>query len=244
MIEEIIQNNAENAAETNTTGNICLDETAENITINPEEHLGLVRLCANRFRNKGIEYDDLYSTGCIGLMKAANAFESERGLKFSTYAVPVILGEIKRLFRDGGAVKVSRTAKELSLKVTRIRDDCMKETGKEPTISELAKKLNTSEEDIIEALNVSLPTISLTVNDDDENEEIDIRVEAPDTVTLDLISLRQVMTFLDDFEKKLLYLRYFKNLTQVQTAEILDMTQVQVSRKEKKILTFLREKLE
>ena len=93
----------------------------------PEENLGLVHLCANRFRGRGIEYDDLYSAGCIGLLKAAEAFDCERGVKFSTYAVPVILGEIKRLFRDGGTVKVSRSLKELSLKAVRVRDEMSKE---------------------------------------------------------------------------------------------------------------------
>lgn len=106
----------------------------------PEENLGLVHLCANRFRGRGIEYDDLYSAGCIGLLKAAEAFDCERGVKFSTYAVPVILGEIKRLFRDGGTVKVSRSLKELSLKAVRVRDEMSKELGREPTLSELGKK--------------------------------------------------------------------------------------------------------
>ena len=101
-----------------------------------EENLGLVRLCANRFRGKGIEYDDLYSTGCIGLIKAVNGFDSERGVKFSTYAVPVILGEIKRLFRDGGTVKVSRSIKELFMKITRIKEDFSRKYGREPLISE------------------------------------------------------------------------------------------------------------
>lgn len=105
----------------------------------PEENLGLVHLCANRFRGRGIEYDDLYSAGCIGLLKAAEAFDCERGVKFSTYAVPVILGEIKRLFRDGGTVKVSRSLKELSLKAVRVRDEMSKELGREPTLSELGK---------------------------------------------------------------------------------------------------------
>ena len=92
-----------------------------------EENLGLVHLCANKFRGRGIEYDDLYSAGCIGLLKAVRAFDSDRGVKFSTYAVPVILGEIKRLFRDGGTVKVSRSLKELSMRIQRI---CTKNPGK------------------------------------------------------------------------------------------------------------------
>ena len=88
-----------------------------------EENLGLVHLCANRFRNKGLEYEELYSAGCVGLLKAVKAFDADRGVVFSTYAVPVILGEIKRLFRDGGTIKVSRSVKELSLRLSRIRQD-------------------------------------------------------------------------------------------------------------------------
>ena len=103
-----------------------------------EENLGLVHLCANRFRGRGVEYDDLYSAGCIGLMKAVNAFDTERGVRFSTYAVPVILGEIKRLFRDGGTVKVSRSMKELSMRVVRLRDELRMQNGTEPTVQQLS----------------------------------------------------------------------------------------------------------
>ena len=98
-----------------------------------EENLGLVHLCANRFRGRGIEYDDLYGAGCIGLVKAVSAFDESRGVKLSTYAVPVILGEIKRLFRDGGSIKVSRSIKELSLRVTRIKDGFIMRNGRDPT---------------------------------------------------------------------------------------------------------------
>ena len=102
------------------------------------ENLGLVHLCANRFRGRGVEYEELYSSGCVGLVKAAGAFDEERGVKFSTYAVPVILGEIKRVFRDGGTVKVSRSLKELSMKVTREKADFILKNGREPTVCELA----------------------------------------------------------------------------------------------------------
>ena len=97
------------------------------------ENLGLVHLCANRFRGRSIEYEELYSAGCVGLMKAVNAFDASLGFKFSTYAVPVIMGEIKRLFRDGGTVKVSRSLKELSLKASRVREQYIKKNGKEQT---------------------------------------------------------------------------------------------------------------
>ncbi|MDR0920716.1 MAG: sigma-70 family RNA polymerase sigma factor [Oscillospiraceae bacterium] len=209
-----------------------------------EEHLGLVRLCANRFKNRGIEYEELYSTGSLGLLKAAKSFDTTRGLKFSTYAVPVILGEIKRLFRDGGSLKVSRSVRELSLKVTRERESFVKEKGREATISELATILGVSAEDIAEALNVALPTISLTVDDDGEDEQLDIRVEAPDLKINNLLSLRQVLHLLEEKDKELIYLRYFKNLTQSAVGEKMGMSQVQVSRRETKILTFLKQQLE
>ena len=110
-----------------------------------QENLGLVHLCASRFKGRGIEYDDLYSAGCIGLLKAYDGFDVERKVCFSTYAVPVILGEIKKLFRDGGTVKVSRSLKELSLKVSALRERLLKQTGREPTVSEMAEKLNVRE---------------------------------------------------------------------------------------------------
>lgn len=209
-----------------------------------ENNLGLVHLCANRFRNKGIEYDDLYGAGCIGLLKASKAFDPERGVRFSTYAVPVILGEIKRLFRDGGTIKVSRTLKELSLHITRHREQFILSEGREPTIEELCLLSGQPAESVIEALNVSLPPLSLTESSDESgNSEFDIPTEAPDLSITDKLSLRQVMNDLDPKDRKLIYLRYFENKTQVETAKILDMTQVQVSRREKKILNLMRQEL-
>lgn len=210
-----------------------------------EENLGLVHLCANKFRGRGIEYDDLYGAGCIGLMKASKAFDCQRGLKFSTYAVPVILGEIKRLFRDGGTVKVSRSVKELSLKISRFRDNFISNEGREPTVSEICQNYKEDEETVIEALNVALPPMSLTQNsDDDRSGQIDIPVDSPDEEITDRLSLRQVISDLPSEDRKLIYLRYFENKTQVETAKILDMTQVQVSRREKRILNSMREELQ
>lgn len=208
-----------------------------------EEHLGLVRLCANRFRGRGIEYDDLYSAGCIGLLKATEAFDCDRGVKFSTYAVPVILGEIKRLFRDGGSVKVSRSLKELSLKTVKARDELSKILGREPTIKELSEQMETDECQIAEALSVSLPPVSLTDNSEEDGKQIDISVPAPDTEIGDILALRQIMELLDEKDRKLIIMRYFQGLTQSATAKNLNMTQVQVSRREKKLLTFMREQL-
>ncbi len=205
-----------------------------------EENLGLVHLCANRFRGRGIEYEDLYGAGCIGLIKAAKGFDEERGVRFSTYAVPVILGEIKRLFRDGGAIKVSRSTKELSMKVTRAREQFMLAQGREPTITELSTIVGFDESAVVEALNVSLPPISLTETLDEAMGETDIPVDSPDIEISDLLSLKQVMHTLDAKDRQLIYLRYFSNKTQTETAKELAMTQVQVSRREKKLLLQMR----
>lgn len=106
-----------------------------------EQNLGLVRLCANRFRGKGMDYDDLYAAGCVGLIKAADGFDVSRGLKFSTYAVPVILGEIRRLYREGGSIRVGRRLKELSVKVVWVREQYLQRTGSDPSVSVIAKEL-------------------------------------------------------------------------------------------------------
>lgn len=212
-------------------------------TLSAEDNLGLVHLCANRFKNRGIEYEELYSAGCIGLVKAAKAFDDTRGVKFSTYAVPVILGEIKRLFRDGGAVKVSRSLKELSLRVTRSREHYVKEYGREPTVSELAKISDTDENSVAEAIAVSIPPISLTDSSEDGDCQIDVPTDSPDIEIGDILSLRQILELLDDNDRKLIQLRYYQGMTQIQTAKLMSMTQVQVSRKEKKLLLFMREKL-
>ena len=207
-----------------------------------EDNLGLVHLCANRFRGRGIEYDDLYSAGCIGLLKAVKAFDSSRGVKFSTYAVPVILGEIKRLFRDGGAVRVSRSLKELSMRLSRICEDFRQREMREPTVAELSQLSGETESAVAEALCVSQPTVSLTAGDDDEGQT-DIPTESPDESITDLLALRQIMARLPHEDRALLELRYFRGLTQTKTAQALGMTQVQVSRREKKLLTQMREEL-
>lgn len=207
-----------------------------------EENLGLVHLCANKFRGRGIEYEELYSAGCIGLLKAVKAFDTERGVKFSTYAVPVILGEIKRIFRDGGIVKVSRSLKELSVKVQKIREDFIKSNGREPLLSELAELSDTDISEVSEALCVSQPVISLTAGNDEENQ-IDIPSEAPDSEIVDILALRQIMSRMDKADRFLIELRYFKGFTQSKTAKILGMTQVQVSRRERKLLSDIREQL-
>lgn len=215
------------------------------ITLNREQtiesNIGLVHSCARRFKGKGIEYDDLFQAGCMGLVKATDAFDSQRGVRFSTYAVPVILGEIRRLFRDGGTVKVSRSLKELSLKAAREREHFTQKEGREPTISELSSLMEVSEETLVEALGASAPPLSLTHEED--SCEFDLPVDSPEEALADRISLNQVIGQLESRDQQLIILRYFENQTQTQVAEALGMTQVQVSRREKKILLSLREKL-
>lgn len=208
-----------------------------------EQNLGLVHLCAGKFRGRGIDYEELYSAGCEGLIKAVRSFDEDRGVRFSTYAVPVILGEIKRLFRDGGTVKVSRRLKELFVKASREREYFVKKNGREPRMSELAEILCVSTGQLAEALSSGQPVISLTVSDDESDGQIDIPVDSPDEKISDMLALSQVMDELDASEKRLIWLRYYKNLTQSSTAEILGITQVQVSRKEKKLLLKMRQKM-
>lgn len=220
-------------------------KTKEERDVFVEQNLGLVHLCVRRFQGRGIEYDDLYSAGCVGLIKSIDAFDEERGVQFSTYAVPVILGEIKRLFRDGGALKVSRGLKELSLKVTRTRERLMKANGREPTVSELAAELQVGEEEIVEAINVSAPPVSLTEQDDESSEtrQLDIPAESHEEQIADKLSLKEALGRLEAKDRSLIVLRYFQGKTQVETAKVLGMTQVQVSRREKKILGMMRGEL-
>ena len=207
------------------------------------QNLGLVHSLAHRLKGRGIEYEELYATGCIGLIKAVEGFDASRGLKFSTYAVPVILGEMKRLFRDGGTVKVSRSLKELSIKAVKERERLSTILGREPSIGELSEALGIEPAQAAEALGASLPPLSLTADDDEGGGQIDLPVESPEELLSDKLALRELMTALPEKDRRLLLLRYFGGKTQTETARLLGMTQVQVSRREKKLLLALREQL-
>ena len=206
-----------------------------------EENLGLVHSLCRRFSGRGIEYDDLYQAGCIGLIKATDAFDGERGVCFSTYAVPVIMGEIRRLFRDGGAVKVSRSVKELGMKITREKQIMEQRLCREPTVSELAAALSVTCAEITEAMCAAQPTVSLTRDDDGEVSETDLPTISAEEEISDRLLIDSALDKLEDNEKQLVIYRYYEYLTQSQTAQKLSMTQVQVSRAEKKILKKLRE---
>lgn len=207
-----------------------------------EENLGLVYSCANRFKGRGADYEDLVQAGCVGLIKAADNFDKERGFSFSTYAVPVILGEIKRIFRDGGAVKVGRAIKEKSRAVMKQKEETAIELGREPTISELSEIFGLEQTETAMLLNASMPAVSLTASDDDEFQ-LDIPIESHENEISDSLALKQVIDSLDERDKIMIELRYYAGLTQSKTAARLGMTQVQVSRREKVVLEQLRKKL-
>ena len=204
------------------------------------QNLGLVHACAGRFRGRGMEYDDLYSAGCVGLIKAYDNFDESRGVCFSTYAVPVILGEIKKLFRDGGTVKVSRSLKELGMRVQAAREHTMKLCGAEPTLQQLAEPI----ENVALAIQAAQPAMSLTPEGgEDGDRQLDIPVESPEEELADRISLAEVIEALPEQDKQLIRLRFYGNRTQSETAKALHTTQVQISRRERKILIRLRARL-
>lgn len=204
--------------------------------------MGLVHACANRFRNRGVPYDDLFQAGCVGLIKAASGFDDTRGFKFSTYAVPAILGEIKRIFRDGGSVKIGRAAKEKGRELLKIYERLADEKGREPDISEVARLAGTEVTEAALILSASLPAVSLTSRED--SSENDIPVESPEESCAELLDLNDALERLNDDERQLIKCRYFEFMTQCDTAKTLGMTQVQVSRREKGILLKLRKMLE
>ncbi len=207
------------------------------------ENLGLVHSCANKFRNRGIEYDDLYSAGCLGLVKAADGFDETLGFRFSTYAVPAILGEIKRLFRDGGAVKVSRSLKEKSREAVKLRDELSVSLGREPTVSELSERLGINEFDTVELLNIAVPPASLTATDEDGERQIDIPVDFGEEQIHNSIALREIIDKMPEADRRLIELRYYRGFTQTVTAQRLGLSQVQVSRRERSLLQEMRRKM-
>ena len=207
-------------------------------------HMGLVHALCRRFQNKGVEYEELFAAGCLGLTKALNGFDESRGLQFSTYAFTVIAGEIKRLFRDGGAVRVSRSLRELSQQIARLNSESVAQTGSELTVSRLAERLHTTPERIAEAVACTLPPLSLTAADEGDGTQTDVPVPDIQETLAERLTLRRSLEHLPPNDRKLIWLRYYRDQTQAQTAAALGMTQVQVSRREKKLLTQLRKEME
>ncbi|MCQ2450659.1 MAG: sigma-70 family RNA polymerase sigma factor [Clostridia bacterium] len=205
------------------------------------DNLRLVTSLCGRFVGRGIDFEDLYGAGCIGLCKAAKGFDETRGLMFSTYAVPVILGEIKRLFRDGGEVKVSRSIKELYLKCLRVKQSLELKFNREPTVSEIANEIGVDPESVAEAFCACRTAVSLTVEDGDGEKTMEIPDESREELIADRITVQMALKKLPRQEQELIKCRYFAALTQTETAKKLSMSQVQVSRTEKKVLSKLRD---
>lgn len=213
------------------------------------ENVGLVWSIVRRFANRGHEMEDLFQIGSIGLIKAVDKFDSSYEVKFSTYAVPMITGEIKRFLRDDGMIKVSRSLKETATKIRNVREKFVSSFGREPTLEEIKAELDITNEEFVMALDTGVEVESLykTIYQGDGNPIflIDKLVEARDDNSnlIDKIALNEVIDSLGEKEREIIQLRYFKDKTQTDIAKEMGISQVQVSRMEKKILKTMREKM-
>jgi len=215
-----------------------------------EVNLPLVSAITKKFLNRGYDYEDIFQIGCMGLVKAVNNFDDKYNVKFSTYAVPMILGEIKRFIRDDGMIKVSRSVKNTAKKIHYDKEALTKQLNREPTIQELSKYSGVDVEEIVFAMESanSLHYLYDTIHQDDGSPVllIDKISENPqeDSDMIDKLALKEALKSLDVKSKQIIMLRYFKDKTQIQVAKMLGISQVQVSRIEKKVLKFMREKLD
>ena len=209
-------------------------------------NMGLVKKLALRFTDRGVDFEDLVQIGAIGMIKAVRSFDFSYECVFSTYAVPLIIGEIRRFLRDDGMIKVSRQTKRQGIDIMRKKEEFIKEHAREPRVTELASLCGISTEDVIYALDAVNPVHSLneSVGDDDselgdfvadKNNEMD--------VVTDRIALAQAIKSLPEIQQKIVMLRFFRDMSQQQTGQMLGLSQVKVSREEKKIMTKLRQAL-
>lgn len=217
-----------------------------------EDNSGLVWSIVRRFSGRGYEIEDLYQIGCIGLIKAIQRFDTSFEVRLSTYAVPYILGEIKRYIRDDGPIKVSRSIRELNAKIVELQKEYFNKYGKEISLEEIAKDLRTSKEEITMAMDSTRPVDSIEdakYRDNKTDKTISIleRISTgrdEQTEITDKIVLKNLISELKEQEKEIILLRYYKQKTQMQVSKILGITQVQVSRIERKVLDKMRRKLE
>ena len=220
------------------------DETSLNRLI--ENNTGLVKSVAGRFFNRGYDREEILQLGMIGLFKAIRNFDFSYGVKFSTYAVPLISGEIKRFLRDNGFIKVSRQTKELASLILEKSLEYEKQTGLSPTVSELSRIIGHSPEDIIFAMNSteSVSSLDSMINDDENSARI-LKIQddnaAFEEQTVNRITLTEILHTLNPRERQVITLRYFSNMTQKQVSEKIGVSQVQVSRIEKKVLDKIRQ---
>ena len=212
-----------------------------------QENMPLIKSIVKRYRNKGVEYDDLYQLGAMGFVKAINNFDMSYKVKFSTYAVPMIMGEIKRFLRDDGYIKVSRSVKILSMKINRFLDSSRKNNEEEPKIEEIAKEFGVDAEEIVFALECQKSPVSIYEKDESNEKSLSLleRIAAPQNSDLsEIITLKDLIATLSGREKKIIMLRYFRDKTQGEIAKQLGVSQVQVSRLESRIIQKLRDKLQ
>ena len=214
-----------------------------------EENLGLIHHVVKRFLGRGVEAEDLFQIGAVGLVKAVDRFNLSFGVRFSTYAVPMIAGEIKRFLRDDSMIKVSRSLKELAVKAARLREQLLMERGEEPGVDELARRLKVEPEELVQAMDSSIEVESLQkviCQGSSEGVSLMERVEQGHDEQEELLRrmlLEELLSSLEPRERRLIVLRFFYDRTQTQVAIELGMSQVQVSRLEKKILSALKEKM-
>ncbi|WP_214480121.1 RNA polymerase sporulation sigma factor SigF [Bacillus sp. SM2101] len=212
-----------------------------------EKNMRLVWSVVQRFLNRGYEPDDLFQIGCIGLLKSVDKFDLTYDVKFSTYAVPMIIGEIQRFIRDDGTVKVSRSLKEIGNKIRKAKDELAKQFGRAPTVNEIAEFLSISPEEVVMAQEASRTPTSIheTVyeNDGDPITLIDQIADHTEAKWFEKIALKEAIHELDERERLIVYLRYYKDQTQTEVASRLGISQVQVSRLEKKILKQMKERM-
>lgn len=213
-----------------------------------EENTGLVWSVVRRFLNRGYEAEDLFQIGSIGLLKCIQKFNMDFDVRFSTYAVPMIMGEIKRFIRDDGMIKVSRPIKELALKAKYMQESLTHQNGRPPTVSELAKNLNANVEDLVMAMetNHEIGSLYQTINQGDGSSDtylIDKLVinDSADSSIVDTIALKQIINNLEPKERQVIIMRYFQDKTQTEVAKAIGVSQVQVSRMEKRVLSYIRE---
>jgi len=205
----------------------------------------LIKSVIRRFKNKGIEYDDLYQLGCIGFLKAIKNFLPEFGVKFSTYAVPMIAGEVKRFLRDDGYVKVSRATKSLSIKINRYIEEYKKNSNQSPRIEDIAKTFDIDVQEAVFAMDSGKMPISIYEKQDENSQSLFDKLSYSDEdKDINKIIIKDLINSLDSREKKIIMLRYYRDYTQSAVAKILGVSQVQVSRIEYRIIKKLRESLQ
>lgn len=209
-----------------------------------EENAGLIWSIVRRYYGRGTDPEDLYQLGCLGFLKAVRGFDPAFGCQFSTYAVPKIAGEIRRFLRDDGPVKVSRGQKEQALAIHRARNQLTDQLGREPTLSELAQATGLTPEDIASADLATAAVASLQAESSETGLALEGMVASPEEDLVERVALRTAIDRLPQQQRMLILLRYYKGLTQDKTAKILGVSQVQVSRLEKKAIQFLRQELQ